>query len=174
MKRLLSIILDIFMLLLLAGCEGGCTENTSLVQVSNLSHVAVKAEIVNSANDSLGYQVIAPGETVEIHAMEDEFVFTAVVQPLDDWLSYATAKRDALVDAFTRQAPDSAQANTLKTELQELRDKIQHYQQAPKKMCQGEILPFDSFKASQVIVTDSKSDNSITVACYTPDSDNGE
>jgi hypothetical protein len=188
MKKLWRMIVNILLLLSLTACEDGCVPKQALlVAVRNRSAIAVKVTISGNVSEET-YEVISPGDsrTFEI----SDVVYSARVQPMDDWLEVAQAKRSQLqailyklnkppspddpdyqptviAPGVTSWTSDPEAIEKVMAELHDLQSKITAYQsQSQVKTCQG-FVTLDV--AGVVNIRDGEVPRTIGIACVSPE-----
>jgi hypothetical protein len=188
MKKLWRMIVNILLLLSLTACEDGCVPKQALlVAVRNRSAIAVKVTVSGNVSEET-YEVISPGDsrTFEI----SDVVYSARVQPMDDWLEVAQAKRSQLqailyklnkppspddpdyqpkviAPGVTSWTSDPEAIEKVMAELHDLQSKITAYQsQSQVKTCQG-FVTLDV--AGVVNIRDGEVPRTIGIACVSPE-----
>jgi hypothetical protein len=184
MKKPWRMIVNILLLLSLTACHDGCVPKQALlVSVRNRSAIAVNVTISGNVSEE-SYEVISPGDsrTFEI----SDVVYSARVQPMDDWLEVAQAKRRQLQVILTKISnppltedplyqptgvtswtSDPEAIEKVMAELRDLQSKITAYQsQSQVKTCQG-FVTLDV--AGVVNIRDGEVPRTIGIACVSPE-----
>jgi hypothetical protein len=140
-KLIWKIILNVIMLLSLTSCETSCTdqEQEALI-VKNNSQVTVEVTAISMGNFTVGPQLVPSNQEEKLELRG--FTYTVQVRAIDDWLTFAHAKRDQLKNAYVRNGLESDQVNQILADLAAINQKIKAYQAASgMKSCQGVAFP---------------------------------
>ena len=168
-KNLCRIIINIILLLTLTGCEGCTSEINQRVTAHNRSSnsVIVSVQGTSSQNEAES-MVLAPGAS-GLFKVDNDFMFLASAEPVDDWLRFAEARRQVLVQDLIPMVKDNAvvdydKLQAFESELKQLKNKIDAYKSTSRvKRCRG-VMSIN-IAESIVLIVDGEVSNTIIVAC---------
>jgi len=172
----MEIIFDIILLLSLTSCENSCTdqEQEALI-VKNNSQVTVEVTAISMGNFTVGPTLVSSNqeEKMELKGL----TYTVQVRAVDDWLTFAHAKRDELKNAYVRKGPESDEVNQILADLAAINQKIKDYQAASgTKSCQGLAFPVPEVNLKvipvrgTVRVEDGSVPHTVRITCVDPPS----
>jgi hypothetical protein len=173
-KIIWKIILNVIMLLSLTGCETSCTDQTQEALIAqNNSQVTVEVMVISMDNFTVGPLLIPPNneEKMELKG----FAYTVQVRPIDEWLTYAHAKREELKHAYINAGANNEDVSQILADLADINQKIKSYQTAATtKSCQGMAFPVPDIGLKEipvrgtVPVVDGEVVHSIRITCVNP------
>lgn len=164
-KKTFSLLLGAVLLLLLRaeGCLGEPSPENTPVTVVNQSSVSVKCLIYS--DDETPVFMLSPGETTSLTLSPSKTGYTFVAKPMEDWLSFARAKRDSLV-AKLATAKESGNAEDIASIIQELqivKDRIARLEEnGGKSSCNGPVVGLSQY----IKIIDGLRDYSISAICH--------